>query len=268
MKTNIRRSLPAVLLVAALCEFGYAQNINQGQINFVSIEKEIELGRQLSQEVERQITLIDDASINEYVTRLGRKIAGNSDVTMPTTFKVTTSRDFDAFTLPGGYVYVNAGLILDSANEAELASVIAYQIAHVAARHATEMQSKAELVNFAGIPLVFMGGAAGTLSFRQGAAPAHAQFLQFHRKNVNEADALGVQYLHKTGYDPNSAVATLRKVQALDGSNRPSTHPSPSDRITAVQKTIDNLPGITQSVITDSPEFQSTKARVAGIMNR
>jgi len=257
----------SLVLAAAICEFGYAQNINKGSINFFSIEKEIELGRRLADEVERQIPLIDDASINEYVTRLGRNIARNSDVAVPTTFKVTTSRDLDAFSLPGGFVYINAGLILECTNEAEVASVIAYQLAHIAARHVTEMQSKAELVNFAGIPLVFQGGVA-THSFRQTSALAPQQFFQFYRKNVTEADSLGVQYLYKTGYDPNAAVTMLQKVQALDASKRPSTHPSPSDRLRDAQKVIDGLPPMPQRVVTDSPEFQSTKERLTKIINR
>ena len=257
----------SLVLAAAICEFGYAQNINRGSINFISIEKEIELGRRLAEEVERQVPLIDDSSINDYVTRLGRNIARNSDVAVPTTFKVTTSRDLDAFSLPGGFVYVNAGLILESTNEAEVASVIAYQLAHVAARHATKMQSKAELVNFAGIPLIFMGG-VGTHSFRETSASATQQFNQFYRKDVIEADFLGVQYLYKTGYDPNAAVTMLQKVQALDASNRPSTHPSPSDRLRATQKVIDGLPPPPQPAATDSPEFQSVRAHLMEIMNR
>jgi beta-barrel assembly-enhancing protease len=281
MKTNIRRSLPVVLLVAALCEFGYAQNqsrlggvneigkrnINKGSINFISIEKEIALGRALAEEIERQIPLIADASINEYVARLGRRIAGNSDITVPTTFKVTTSPDFNAFSLPGGFVYINAGLILAAENEAELASVIAYQVAHIAARHTTEMQSKAELLNFSRIPLVF-ATSVDRYSYRQTDTLVPRQFTQFYRKDVSEADFLGAQYLYKTGYDPNAALDMLQKVPTLDAYAPQSTHPSPSARMEAVQEAIDNLPGVTQSAVTDSVEFQSAKARLAEIMKR
>jgi len=281
MKSNTRRWLPVFVLAAGMCEFGLAQNqsrlgsvneigkrnINKGSINFISVEREIELGRRLAEEMERLIPLIDDASINEYVTRLGRKIAGSSDITVPTTFKVTTSPDLNAFSLPGGFVYINAGLILAATNEAELASVIAYQVAHIAARHTTEMQSKAELLNFSRIPLVFLTS-VDRYSYRQTDTLVPRQFTQFYRKDVSEADFLGAQYLYKTGYDPNAALAMLQKVPPIDAYTPQSTHPPPAARMEAVQEAIDNLPGVTQSAVTNSVEFQSAKARLAEITKR
>ncbi len=162
-------------------------------------------------EIERQVKLVDDPTINEYVNRVGQNLVRNSDAKVPFTIKVVESDEINAFALPGGFFYVNSGLILAADDESELAGVMAHEIAHVAARHGTEQASKGELVNFASIPLIFMGGVGG-FAIRQAAGLLiPMQFLQFSRKDEAEADYFGLQYMYKTGYDPTRDRELLRK---------------------------------------------------------
>src|SRR3982074_703295 len=150
-------------------------------VNFYSIEKEIALGKQLAQEVEREAKIIDDPVIAEYVNRVGQNLVRNSDAKVPFTIKVLDSEEVNAFALPGGFFFVNSGLILKADNESELAGVMAHEIAHVAARHGTREATKAQLVNYGTIPLIFMGGWAG-YAIRQAAGLAIPMgFLKFSR---------------------------------------------------------------------------------------
>jgi predicted Zn-dependent protease len=232
------------------------------------------MGRQLSAEIERQVKLIDDPTINEYVNRVGQNLVRNSDAKVPFTIKVVESDEINAFALPGGFFYVNSGLILAADDESELAGVMAHEIAHVAARHGTEQASKAELINFASIPLIFMGGVGG-FALRQAAGfLIPMQFLQFSRKDESEADYLGLQYLYKTGYDPGAAVSFFEKLQAKESakpgtvSKMFSTHPPTGDRIEMSKKNIEAvLPDREQYVVTTS-EFNQVKAQLAQLENR
>ncbi len=250
------------------------RNINKGSINFISLDKEIAMGRQLSAEIERQVKLMDDPTINEYVNRVGQNLVRNSDAKVPFTIKVVESDEINAFALPGGFFYVNTGLILAADDESELAGVMAHEIAHVAARHGTEQASKAELINFASIPLIFMGGVGG-FALRQAAGfLIPMQFLQFSRKDEAEADYFGLQYLYKTGYDPGAAVSFFEKLQAKESakpgsiSKMFSTHPPTGDRIEMTKKNIEAiLPDKEQYVVTTS-EFNTVKAQLAQLENR
>jgi predicted Zn-dependent protease len=250
------------------------RNINKGSINFISLEKEIQMGRQMAAEIERQIKLLDDPTITEFVNRVGQNIVRNSDAKVPFTIKVVESDEINAFALPGGFFYVNTGLIMAADDESELAAVMAHEIAHVTARHGTENASKAQLVNIASIPLIFMGGVAG-FGIRQAAGfLIPMQFLQFNRKAEGEADYLGVQYLYKTGYDPGAAVSFFEKLQAKETA-RPgsiskmfSTHPPTGDRIEATKVNIEAvLPDREEYVVTTS-EFNKIKAQLALLENR
>lgn len=251
-----------------------ARNINKGSINFYSLDKEIAMGRQLAAEVERQVKLVDDPTINEYVNRVGQNIVRNSDAKVPFTIKVVESDEINAFALPGGFFYVNSGLILAADDESELAGVMAHEIAHVAARHGTEQASKGELVNFASIPLIFMGGVGG-FAIRQAAGLLiPMQFLQFSRKDESEADYFGLQYMYAAGYDPTATVSFFEKLQAKESakpgsvSKMFSTHPPTGDRIEADKKNIELiLPNKEQYVITTS-EFNRVKAQLAQLENR
>src|SRR5262245_2464208 len=250
------------------------RNINKGSINFISLDKEIAMGRQLAAEIERQVKLIEDPTINEYVNRVGQNLVRNSDAKVPFTIKVVESDEINAFALPGGFFYVNSGLILAADDESELAGVMAHEIAHVAARHGTEQASKAELINFASIPLIFMGGVGG-FALRQAAGfLIPMQFLQFPRKDESEADYLGLQYLYKTGYDPGAAVSFFEKLQAKESakpgsvSKMFSTHPPTGDRIEMSKKNIELvLPDKEQYVVTTS-EFNQVKSLLAQLENR
>src|SRR5579871_6522193 len=158
-----------------------------GHVNFYSLEKEIALGKQLANEVERQAKIINDPVISEYVNRVGQNLVRNSDAKVPFTIKVIDSEEVNAFALPGGFFFVNSGLILKADNEAELAGVMAHEIAHVAARHGTKQATRGEIANLATIPLIFMGGWAG-YAIRQGAGLAIPMgFLSFTRGMEREA---------------------------------------------------------------------------------
>jgi predicted Zn-dependent protease len=242
--------------------------------NFYSLEKEIGLGKQLAQEVERQAKIIDDPIVAEYVNRVGQNIVRNSDAKVPFTIKVVEDESVNAFALPGGFFFVNTGLILKADNEAELAGVMAHEIAHVAARHGTRQATKAELANYMTIPLIFMGGWAG-YGIRQAAGfLVPMSLLKFSRAYESDADMLGLQYMYKTGYDPASFVDFFEKIQALEKKKHGavaelfSSHPMTDDRIQAAQKNIqDNLEARPEYVVNTS-EFNEVKNRLAMIENR
>src|SRR5262245_57273723 len=137
------------------------RDINKGQIDFYSLEKEVALGRQLAAEVDRESKLITDPVLNEFVNRVAQNLVLHSDSKVPFTVKVVDAEDVNAFALPGGFLYVNRGLLEAADNEAEVAGVLAHEIAHVAARHGVEQASKGTLMNYASIPLIFLGGIGG-----------------------------------------------------------------------------------------------------------
>src|SRR6195256_799713 len=235
-------------------------------VNFYSLEKEIALGKQLAQEVERQAKIIDDPVISEYVNRVGQNLVRNSDAKVPFTIKVLDSEEVNAFALPGGFFFVNSGLVLKADNEAELAGVMAHEIAHVAARHGTRQATRGTIINYASIPLIFMGGWTG-YAIRQGAGLAiPLGFLTFSRGFESEADMLGLEYLYKTGYDPTAFVDFFEKIQTLE-KRKPgtlskvfSTHPMTDDRIRAAQKNIQELLVAKPEYVVTTSEFNDVKA--------
>ncbi|HTZ99422.1 MAG TPA: M48 family metallopeptidase [Candidatus Aquilonibacter sp.] len=239
-------------------------------LDFYSLEKEIALGKQLAQEVDKDAKFIDDPVVNEYVNRIGQNLVRNSDARVPFTIKVIDSDTVNAFALPGGFFYVDSGLILHADEEAELAGVMAHEIAHVCARHGTKQATKSDLVQMASIPaMIFIPYSWAGYAIYQGmnfAIPL--TFLKFSRHDEAEADYLGTQYMYKAGYDPNAFVAFFEKVEA-DEKKEPgtipkvfSTHPPTPDRIEAVQKEIATiLPPRDQYIVTTS-EFDSVKHRL------
>jgi predicted Zn-dependent protease len=243
-------------------------------VNFYSLEREQALGRQLAQEVEQGARLITDPVVNEYVNRVGQNIVRNSDAKVPFTIKVIDDETVNAFALPGGFFFVNSGLIMAAENEAELAGVMAHEIAHVAARHATKQATKGQIINLASIPLVFVGGPAG-YAVRQAAGLAVPMgFLKFSRDAEREADLLGVEYAYASGYDPAEFVHFFETLKAKDKKKIStiakafSTHPMTDDRIKRAQNEIETmLPPKDEYIVTTS-EFDSVKARLAGILNR
>ena len=249
------------------------RDINKGSINFVSLEKEIALGRELAQQVEQDSKLLKDPLINEYVNRVGQNIVRNSDAKVPFTIKVIDSSQVNAFALPGGFFYVNSGLILAADNEAELAGVMAHEIAHVAARHGTKQQSKGQLVNFAALPLIFVAGPIGYGIQQAANLLVPLTFLSFSRAMEEEADYLGVQYLYKTGYDPTALVEFFEKLQATEKakpgsvSRLFSTHPATGNRIKKVEDAITTVLPPRDQYVESTSEFDRVKAYLARVQS-
>ncbi|HXG66224.1 MAG TPA: M48 family metallopeptidase, partial [Blastocatellia bacterium] len=248
------------------------RKINKHQINFYSLEKEVALGRQLAAEVDRQAKFIDDPVITEYINRVGQNIVLHSDAKVPFTIKVIDSDDVNAFALPGGFFYVNKGLILAADNEAEIAGVMAHEIAHVAARHGVEQASKAQLANYAMIPLIFLSGGIGYAVYQGVQIAVPLAFLKFGRGAEVEADKLGAQYAWAAGYDPNHLVTFFEKLEKKE-KNKPgtlsklfSTHPPTPDRIVKVRELTGRFPEKDEYVVTTS-EFDRVKARLLALTN-
>jgi predicted Zn-dependent protease len=243
-------------------------------VNFYSLEKEIALGKQLAQEVERQAKIVDDPIIAEYVNRVGQNLVRNSDAKVPFTIKVIDAEEVNAFALPGGFFFVNSGLILKADSESELAGVMAHEIAHVAARHGTRQATRGTIINYASIPLIFMGGWTG-YAIRQGAGLAiPLGFLNFSRGFEREADLLGLQYLYKAGYDPAAFVDFFEKIQSME-KKKPgtiskvfATHPMTDDRITEAQKNIQEILEAKPEYVVNTSEFNDVKARLMAMHNR
>lgn len=246
----------------------------RGLGDWYSLEGEIRMGKQYAQEVEATSKLVRDPVVTEYVNRIGQNLVRNSDAQVPFTIKVIDSDEVNAFALPGGFFYVNSGLILAADEESELAGVMAHEIAHVAARHATRQMTRAQWANIGTIPLIFVGGGIGYAVRSAAGLGLPLTFLSFSRSFESEADYLGLQYMYKAGYDPNAFVQFFEKLQARE-KKKPgtlakafSTHPQTPDRITKSQDEISKiLPARAQYVVTTS-EFADVKARLAGIENR
>jgi predicted Zn-dependent protease len=243
-------------------------------VNFYSLEREIALGKGLAQEVERSSKLIDDPVVVEYVNRVGQNLVRNSDARVPFTIKVIDSDQVNAFALPGGFFYVNSGLILRAQEESELAGVMAHEISHVTARHGTKQATKGELMQLASIPLILLGpgGWAGYGIYEATQLAIPFSYLKFSRDAEREADFLGLQYMYKAGYDPNAYVTFFERIQT-DEKRQPgtipkifSTHPPTPERIANTQKEIARILPAKQEYVVTTSEFDQVKARLRNIV--
>ncbi len=243
-------------------------------INLYSREKEEALGRELSHEVESSARILKDPVIDEYVNRLGQNLVRNSDAVVPFTIKVVQDDEINAFALPGGFFYVNTGLIMAADSEAELAGVMAHEIAHVAARHATRNMTKGQIWNIASIPLIFVGGPVGFAIQEAAGLAVPMGFLKFSRDAEREADLLGIEYEYKAGYDPTSFVTFFEKLKAQEKkkgnfiSKAFSTHPMTADRVERAQSEISEYLPPREEYIVDTSEFEQIKMRLASILNQ
>ena len=238
-------------------------------VNFYSLEKEIAIGKGLAQQVEKQAKIINDPVISEYVNRIGQNLVRNSDAKVPFTIKVIDSEEVNAFALPGGFFFVNSGLILKADSEAELAGVMAHEIAHVAARHGTKQATRGEIAQLATIPLIIMtyGTWTGYGIYQAASILVPIGFLKFSRGFESEADMLGLEYMYKAGYDPTAFVNFFEKIQTME-KRKPgtmakvfSTHPPTDDRIKAAQKNI-------QEILVAKPEYVITTSEFNDVKNR
>ena len=237
--------------------------------SIISTEKEIAIGRQYADQIDKTAKLVKDPVVTEYVNRIAQNIARNSDLKVPLTVKIIDAAEINAFALPGGFLYVNTGTITAADNESALAGVMAHEIAHVAARHWASQMTKATLLQYATIPLIFVPmsypvyiGVSQALNFGVPIA-----FLKFSRNDEAEADYLGLQYMYKAGYDPNAYAAFFGKVLEEERRQPGSVdkifadHPPTPERIIQAEEEIQKLPPRDQYLLSTS-EFDDVKSRL------
>ena len=268
-KFGLRKSkLPGKYDLSRIGERGIGSGVN-----FYSLDREIALGKEISGDVERQSRILHDPIVEEYINRIAQNIVHNSDAKVPFTIKVIDNDEVNAFALPGGFFYVNSGLILAAESESELAGVMAHEIAHVAARHATRGETKRNIWNLASIPLIFVGGPIGYAVQQAAGIAVPMGFMKYSRDAEREADLLGLEYDYVSGYDPASFVQFFEKIETLD-KKKPNfiakafaTHPMTEDRIRRAQDEIQTLLPAKDEYIVDTSEFQDVKARLASLVN-
>lgn len=246
---------------------------NVAHKSIISTEKEIAIGRQYADQIDKTAKLIKDPVVTEFVNRVAQNVARNSDLKVPLTVKVIDDPAINAFALPGGFLYVNTGLVRAADNESELAGVMAHEIAHVAARHWASQMTKATILQYATIPLIFVPmsypvyiGVSQALNFGVPIA-----FLKFSRNDEAEADYLGLQYMYKAGYDPNVYSAFFGKV--LEEERRQpgsvdkifSDHPPTPERIIQAEEEVKKLPPRDQYLLSTS-EFDDVKSRLKTVL--
>jgi beta-barrel assembly-enhancing protease len=248
------------------------RNVGTG-LDFYSLDREIALGRQLSNEVEMSARLVTDPIVNEYINRIGQNLVRNSDARVPFTIKILDTDEVNAFALPGGFFYVNSGLILAADDEAELAGVMAHEIAHVAARHATKNMTRAQIWNMASLPLIFIGGPVAYAISEVASIAVPMTYLKFSRDAEREADLLGLEYDYAAGYDPHAFVEFFEKLN-LDGKKKHSalakafaSHPMNADRIKAAQEEIRKYLPDRPEYVVDTSEFENVKTRLISLEN-
>ena len=248
----------------------------RGAGNWYSLDKQVAMGRQYSLQIEHSAKMVTDPVVTEYVNRIGQNLVRNSDSKVPFTIKVIDTDEINAFALPGGFFYVNSGLILAADNEAELAGVMAHEIAHVAACHVAREQTRSNIVNLASIPLIFVPGGWAVYEATQVAMGIGVPltFMKFSRNFETEADFLGMEYMYKAGYDPQSFISFFEKIEAQE-KKKPgaiakafSSHPMTPDRVAHAQQEMATVLPPRDEYVVDTSEFDQVKARLASIENK
>lgn len=246
------------------------RRVDQG-VNFYSIDKEMAMGKQMAQEVEIRSRMLNDTVVTEYVNELGQRLARRSDIKEPLVIKVVDSDEVNAYALPGGYFFVNTGLILAAQSEAELASVMAHEIAHIAARHATRNMTKVQIWNLLSIPMMFVGGPVGMAVREVSTLALPLSINKFSRDAEREADLLGIEYEYAAGYDPNAFVEFFERIKGSGKQNMVAkafaTHPMTKDRIRKAQKEIETMLPPRSDYVVDTSEFHQVQARLLGRLN-
>jgi predicted Zn-dependent protease len=249
------------------------RDINKGSLDFYSLEKEAAIGRQLAAEIDAQSKFIADPLVTEYINRVGQNIVLRSDAKIPFTIKVLDSPDVNAFALPGGFLYVNSGAILAADSEAEIAGVMAHEIAHVAARHGVEQQSKGRLLQYLSIPLIFVGGPLGAIVQNAANILVPLTFLKFSRGAEEEADRLGLQYMWAAGYDPTAMLGFFEKLKAKEKKEPGtlakvfSTHPATGNRIEKARTLLTRFPERDEYMVSTS-DFGAVKEKLLAVTNQ
>ncbi len=249
---------------------------NKGFGNWYSLDKQVAMGHQYAQQVEHGAKMVTDPVVTEYINRIGQNLVRNSDAKVPFTIKVIDTDEVNAFALPGGFFYVNSGLILAADNEAELAGVMAHEIGHVAACHVAREQTRGNIVNLASIPLIFVPGGWAVYEGTQAALGIGVPltFMKFSRTFEAEADFLGMEYMYKAGYDPQSFISFFEKIEAQE-KKKPGTlakafasHPMTPDRVAAAQNEMRTVLPPRDEYIVNTSEFDQVKGRLASLENR
>ena len=245
-----------------------------GAGNWYSLESEIRMGQEYSKVLETHVKVLDDPSVNEYVNRVGQNLARNSDAKVAFTFKVIESDELNAFSLPGGFLYVNSGLILAADDEAQLAGAMAHEIAHIAARHATRQMTRSNLIGLLTLPLVLVGGPAGLAVQEAVSVAKPITFSKFSRAFEIEADYLGLEYMYQAGYDPEGLISFFEKVEAVE-TKKPgalsrlfASHPQTADRVKKSQAEIAGVLPVRELYVITTSDFDGVKAHLFELENR
>jgi len=247
---------------------------NRGIGNWYSLDRQIAMGKQNSTRVEATAKLIEDPEVTHYIDGIGQNLVRNSDAQVPFTIKVIDSEDVNAITLQGGFVYIDTGLIFAAETEAELAGVMAHEIAHVAACHAARGRTRAHLANLASFSMTMVGGPIVYAAYQSMTIVKPLTFLKFSRTFESEADFLAIQYMYRAGYDPLALPTFFERVKAMESSNPKAiarlfqTHPQTGDRIRRTQAEIDTLLPPQAAYKVDTSEFEAIKERLFRLQNR
>ena len=264
-------AVAGIFLIPSLVSPLYAQIEHKPGFNTFSTQQDIELGREAVGEIERELVVVTDPELSEYVNRLGQNLSRLAPgYRYPYTFKLINAKEINAFALPGGPIYIHTGIIAAATTEAQLAGVLAHEISHVALRHSTNQASKAMLAQ---APLAILGGIfsgggiAGQLAQLGIAFGANSAFLKFSRSAESQADEQGAQILYDAGYDPRAMAQFFKTIGKESGSGGPeflSSHPNPGNRQDDILELLPRL-GPSKGYSSDNYEFQEMKRRVANL---